>query len=150
MFTVKQLQHPKTHFKTSYQSVKNVTFTVLEYVDSEKQHDSETEVWCSGFWTSLISNLSCDLPPQVTSTFLNFSFPVCRMEVRMLRPGSYFSGYFLREPDKKLQAPLPKNVWLHPKICFQFPSDIHHGLPKICTKRSLRLLYTLKLLCLVS
>lgn len=24
MFTVKQLQHPKTHFKTSYQSVKNV------------------------------------------------------------------------------------------------------------------------------
>lgn len=29
MFTVKQLQHLKTHFKTSYQSVKNVTFTVL-------------------------------------------------------------------------------------------------------------------------
>lgn len=39
---------------------------------------------------------------QVTSTFLNFSFPICIMEGRMLRLGSYLSGYFLREPDKKL------------------------------------------------
>lgn len=80
---------------------------------------------------------------QVTSTFLNLSFSIYGMEGKMLRLGSYFSGYFLREPDKKLQALLPKMYVCTPKFAFTFPLISIMDSLKPILKDLLRLLYTL-------